>query len=141
MAKKLLLFFRSLQNTVLQISHVHLGRGQPPPKEKQANAGLPGALLGSRELGAYSPGHSGYETAEELLRQGLGEASPGQRGLVDDHGAVQEVGAGITGQGDVTADSDRHSAETTGCAVTRGRQQAESSESFRGLALSWNLSN
>lgn len=39
-----------------------------------------------------SPWHPGDETAKELLSQGLGQAAACQRGLVYDHGAVEQVG-------------------------------------------------
>ena len=40
-----------------------------------------------------SPGHAGDEAAKELLGQGLGQAAARLGGLVDDHGAVEQVGA------------------------------------------------
>jgi len=42
---------------------------------------------------ADSPGHAGDEAAEELLCQRLGQAAARLGRLVDDHGAVEHVGA------------------------------------------------
>lgn len=40
------------------------------------------------------PWHPGDETAKKLLSQSLSETAAGQRSLVDDHGAVEQVRAG-----------------------------------------------
>ena len=57
-----------------------------------------------------SPGHAGDEAAEELLCQGLGQATARLGSLVDDHGTVKHVGAvGPQRQTDIKARRGRNS--------------------------------